>query len=317
MAKVKVIAKYFAFPTAKPKNGPTDGEYDSPDITEAERFEIFLPSGGYETKQDYIAKIRESGDINSVEKRMYGKTGNIVRFYKFQDKKRLVLNTKEQFDDVLENIKGNSHDAKIHVKIIPNEVLWNIGPGGSLSVQRKSEVNSGKPSKVDMEESIKVDKKVKEIQTLLDKVEKIEGLKVFRSGNNVFIFCKCGKQTKARKERGPASNVTSFLYDHYNPFHRQDNQSSSDSDTQEETRIVKKRQWKSKSKSKERANKVDEEVSDASSSSEAKNHTQRKKKRKLEAMLASESDSESSEDKVSETEGEANGRHNQSQEKSN
>jgi len=68
-------------------------------------------------------------------------------------------------------------------------------------------------------DSLKVTKKVKDIQTFLLKDEQIEGIKVYRSGNDVYMVCKCGKQEKASENRGAKFNVTTFLNDHYNVFH--------------------------------------------------------------------------------------------------
>ena len=75
MSKIKVLGKYYAFTTSKPKDGAKEGTWDSPDIVEEEKFEIFFPKDGFETKKEYLDTIRESGGISNVEKSLYGKTG--------------------------------------------------------------------------------------------------------------------------------------------------------------------------------------------------------------------------------------------------
>ena len=172
MSKVKVHAKYYAFSKSKPKSGKDDGEFDSPDITEAEKFEVFFPPGGFETKKEFIDKIRESADLDAVETSIYGKKGNVVRYYKYQNKKRVVLNSKEQFEDLMANVSGGSNDAKIHVKLIPQNVQWQIGPGGKLNVQGENNINKGSLSQREMLDSLKVDQKVKDIKTIMSKENK-------------------------------------------------------------------------------------------------------------------------------------------------
>ena len=63
MLTLKVLGKYYAFGGESPKNGPKEGHFDSPDIVEEEKFEMFFPPDGCATKKEYVDIIRESGGI--------------------------------------------------------------------------------------------------------------------------------------------------------------------------------------------------------------------------------------------------------------